>query len=363
MLDKLRRWFETRIGLDDLIRTQLKEFRVPKDLNIFYALGFVTLFAYLIQLISGIFLLIYYVPHSGHAFRSVQDIMNRVPYGWLFRQVHQVGSNLMIVVLFLHMFFVFFSGSYKKPREMTWMTGVLMSFTVLAFCLSGYLLPWSQLSYWATTVVTAMPTAFPYIGDFVSQILRGSEYVSDITLNRFFAFHIAILPLIFITLMIFHLFLVRRIGLSQLPFRPAVEAEKPWTEYRQESHPDGLPFYPYFVIKAVYAAALYLVLMFFIITFMPGLFLTKDAITPADPLKTPAHIRPEWYFLAPYQLLKLIPNKFLGITIELVLGCVFLFWPFLDTKMERSILKRPVLLGVFAFSLAMWFLLSIWGRY
>lgn len=363
MLTKLKNWLEVRIGLDDLIRTQLKEFRVPKDLNIFHTLGFVTLSAYAVQLISGVLLLIYYIPHSDHAFQSVQHITDKVPYGWLFRQMHQVGSNLMIVALFLHVLFVFVSGSYKKPRELTWLTGGLMFLAVLAFCLTGYLLPWSQLSYWATTVVTTMPTAFPFLGDLAAQMLRGGEYISDISLTRFFALHVALLPLIFITFMIFHLLLVRRIGFSTLPFGMPDKGQRPLTEFRQEDYPDGNPFYPHFAAKAAYTVAIYLTVMFFIISFMPALFLTDDAVTPADPLKTPARIRPEWYFLAPYQMLKLMPNKFLGITIELLIVCLFLFWPFLDTKKERNMLRRPALLSVFIFSLALWFLLTIWGRY
>lgn len=362
MWKKIRDWLEIRIGLDNLVRTQVKEFRVPGNINIFYTLGFVALTAYVLQVISGIFLLIYYVPHSEHAFSSVQDIMNKVPYGWLFRQMHVAGSNLMVAVVFLHLFSVFFMGSYKKPREMTWVTGCLMLFTVLFFCLSGYLLPWSQLSYWATTIVTTMPTAFPVIGDFIAWILRGGDYVSGSTLNRFFAIHVALLPPVFLFLMGLHIFLVRRIGLSSPPLGTSSKKGH-WTEYRPETHPEGYPFYPYFVMKELVMVMIYLALMFFIIAFLPTLFLPGDANSPANPFKTPVHIRPEWYFLAPYQMLKLIPNKFLGITAELILIGIFLLWPFFDIKEERNILKRPRLLGVFIFSVTIWVVLTIWGRY
>jgi ubiquinol-cytochrome c reductase cytochrome b subunit len=192
--------------------------------------------------VSGFFLLVFYIPHSDHAFKSVQDIMNRVPYGWLFRMVHVVGSNLMVAVVFLHLFSVFFMGSYKKPREMTWIAGGFMLLVTLTFCLSGYLLPWSQLSYWATTIVTTMPTAFPYVGDFIARILRGGDSVSDITLNRFFALHVALLPPIFVSLIGFHLFLIRRIGISQPPFGATGEEKKTWTSFKHEEHLNGHPF-------------------------------------------------------------------------------------------------------------------------
>jgi ubiquinol-cytochrome c reductase cytochrome b subunit len=363
LFGKLRNWLEIRIGLEDLIKTQLTEYMVPGNINIFYTLGFVALAAFLSQVITGFFLLIYYVPHSDYAFRSVQDIMNRVPYGWLFRMMHSVGSNLMVAVVFLHMLSVFFMGSYKKPREMTWVAGSFMLLTVLTFCLSGYLLPWSQLSYWATTIVTTIPTAFPYVGDFITRMLRGGESVSGTTLNRFFALHVTFLPLLLVAFLAVHLFLIRRIGISSPPFGKAREERKPWTEYRHESHAGGRPFYPYFVQKELFMVSVFFGVMFFVISSMPTLFLPEDANTPADPFRTPAHIKPEWYFLAPYQMLKLIPNKLLGISMQMVLVTLFILWPFLDTKEEGNILKRPLLLALFILSVIGWIALTVWGRY
>ncbi len=363
MWNTIKDWIEIRIGLNELVKSQLMEYRVPGNINIFYTLGLVAGAAYVIQAVSGFFLLVYYVPHADHAFRSVQGLMSEVPYGWLFRMIHVVGSNLMAAVVFLHLFSVFFMGSYKKPRELTWFAGGLMLLMVLAFCLSGYLLPWSQLSYWATTIVTSMPTAFPYVGDFAAYILRGGDHVTGVTLNRFFALHVAFLPPVFVSLIGLHIFLVRRIGISSPPFGETRDAIKPWTGFRHESHPDGYPFYPRFVLKELFAVLIYLAVMFFIIAFMPTLFLPEDANTPADPFKTPAHIKPEWYFLAPYQMLKLIPNKLLGVSLQLVLVLIFLLWPFFDAKEERNIMKRPVLRSVFFLSLCLWIILTIWGKY
>jgi ubiquinol-cytochrome c reductase cytochrome b subunit len=291
MGQKLREWLEIRIGLDELIRSQLTEYRVPKNINIFYTLGMVAFTAFLFQVGTGILLLFYYVPADNDAFQSVQFIMNQVPYGWLFRLMHVVGSNLMVAVVLLHMGSVFFLGSYKKPRELTWLVGSLMLLTTLGFCLSGYLLPWSQLSFWATTVVTNIPTAFPLVGDLTCKILRGGDNVSGATLNRFFALHVAFLPAVLTSLFALHAFLVRRIGISAPPLGSAKPEE--WQEFHHDSHPDGPPFYPDFVSKEVLMTIIYLIVMFAIISFVPALFIPGDANTPADPLNTPDHIRPE----------------------------------------------------------------------
>ncbi len=359
MGQKLREWLEIRIGLDELIRSQLTEYRVPKNINIFYTLGMVAFTAFLFQVITGILLLFYYIPDDKDAFQSVQFIMNQVPYGWLFRLMHVVGSNLMVAVVLLHMGSVFFLGSYKKPRELTWVVGALMLLTTMGFCLSGYLLPWSQLSFWATTVVTNIPTAFPLIGDLITKILRGGDNVSGATLNRFFALHVAFLPLLLVFIFALHVFLVRRIGISSPPL--GSEEPEEWQEFHHESHPDGPPFYPYFISKEVLATVVYLVIMFAIISFMPALFIPGDANTPADPLNTPEHIRPEWYFLAPYEMLKMIPNRFLGIALQLILVIVFIFWPFIDQAKKHSILKRPRLLILFFVTIIVWVGLTIWG--
>lgn len=361
MGQRIREWLEVRIGLDELLRSQLTEYRVPKNINIFYTLGMVAFAAFLIQVVTGILLLFYYIPDDKDAFHSVQFIMNHVPYGWLFRLMHVVGSNLMVAVVLLHMGSVFFLGSYKKPRELTWVVGAMLLLTTLGFCLSGYLLPWSQLSYWATTVVTNIPTAFPVIGDLICKILRGSENVSGVTLNRFFALHVAFLPAVLGALFLLHAFLVRRIGISAPP--SGSDEPQEWTEFRHEDHSDGPPFYPYFVSKEVLMTVVYLIIMFAIISFAPALFIPADANTPADPFNTPEHIRPEWYFLAPYEMLKLIPNRFLGIALQVVLVVVFILWPFLDKSKQHNILKRPLLLTLFLVTIVVWAGITLWGSF
>lgn len=361
MMKHIKDWLEVRIGLEELVRTGLTEYRVPKHVNAFHTLGAVALAGYVIQVVTGIFLLLYYVPHAEHAFGSVQYITNKAPYGWLFRQMHVVGSNLMITAVFLHMITVFLMGNYKRPRELTWVGGGLMLIITLIFGLSGYLLPWTQLSYWATTVVTSIPTAFPVAGDFVMRLLRGGDTVSGITLTRFFALHISILPPLFLILAVMHMFLIRRIGISATPFGRTDEERRPLTEFVKKTHPEGYPYFPYLFQKQALMVIVYFAVMFVFITFLPTFFLPEEANTPANPLKTPELIRPEWYLLAPYQMFKLIPNKFVGITIQLSLVAVFLLWPFLDVQQEKNILKRPILRGVFIMFLISWVILMFWG--
>lgn len=370
MCKKIIDGINARIGLDDLIENRLRGYRIPKETNVFYTLGIVALFAYMIQAVTGYFLMMYYVPHTEHAFSSTQVIMNTVPYGWLVRMVHIVASNLMLIVLFMHLVSIFIMGSYKKPREITWIAGGLLILVTLAFCLSGYLLPWSQRSYWATTIATNIPTAFPVVGDFIANILRGGENVTAITLNRFFALHVAFLPPLFLFIVGLHIFMVWRIGLSTTPFGKHAGEGEAWTEARRTDYKSSdqfikssYPFLPNFVLKEAFMISVFMAITFFIISFFPTIFLPEAANTPADPLMTPAHIKPEWYFLAPYQMLKLIPNKFFGISIQIILVGIFLIWPFIDTKEERNILKRPVLLSFILLLLAAWAVLTIWGRY
>lgn len=361
MFRSIKQWLNTRIGLDELIRNQFTDYHIPANVNIFYTIGFVAMVGYFTQAVTGFLLLIYYTPHPDYAFGSVQTIMNEVPYGWLVRMMHVVGSNLLIVVVPLHLFSVLFMGSYKKPRELTWVFGSFLMIITFTFCLSGYLLQWSQLSYWATTIVTTIPTAFPYFGDALARILRGGEMVAGPTLGRFFALHISILPAIFVICLGVHLFFVRRIGVSEPPFNGGLS--EPWEEYRHEEHPGGKPFYPHFVFREVFMVMFYFSVMFFIIAFAPTLFLPEDTNLPADPLTTPAHIKPEWYFLAPYQLLRIIPDKVLGILLQVAIFLVFIFWPFLDTKRQRNLFRRPVLLGVCLLGAILWAILTIWGKH
>ncbi len=362
MLSKIYNWIDCRIGLTELIRKEFREYYVPKDVSLWSTLGFVTLIAFLIQALTGIFLLTYYIPHPDHAFSSIQNIMNRIPYGWLFRSMHIVGANLLMIILFLHIVFVFYRAGYKKPRELNWLTGAIMFLIVLLFCVTGYLLPWTQLSYWSTTILTSIPTILPGIGEYISRFIKGGEFVTGVTLTRFFAFHVAFLPFILVVLILLHVFLIWRTGFSSLYDDPGI-CQKAELYMGRPQYKDGKPFYPDFFNKYMQMTFVYLIVMFFIITFKPGLFLTEYAYVKADPLSTPLLIRPPWYFLAPYSMIRMIPNKFLGISIQLILLLLFIIWPFVDIKEEKNIRKRPILLGLFTVAILVWVFLTIWGRF
>lgn len=356
-------WIDIRTGIKGLIDAKFKGYRLPKETNIFHTLGIVIIMAYLGLAVTGYFLLIYYIPHPEHAFKGIQYIMTEVPYGWLVRMIHIVTSSLIVIVIFIHLISVFIMGGYKKPREVTWLTGGLLLLITLTFCLSGYLLPWSQKGYWATTIMTSMPTAIPVIGDFITRLIRGGEHVTGITLSRFLSIHVAFLPPLFLTLLGVHIFLIWRTGISVPGFSKSAMDEKEWRVYERRDYPDGYPLYPDFILKSVTSVMLFFAVTFFFIAFMPTSFFSETSNIPADPLMTPLRIKPEWYFIAPYQFFRIMPNKFLAISIEIILFLIFLFLPFIDRAREKNILKRPVLLLIFIAMVIIWFIFTLWGRY
>src|SRR6266567_3473526 len=212
LLRKVHDWFEVRLGIDELAEKQLTGYLLPRNINAWYSMGSILLVIFGLQVVTGIFLLYFYVPDADKAFGSATHIMNEVPLGWLVRACHEVGSNMMVMVLFLHMLSVLFIGSYKSPRELNWLTGFTLFTLVLAISLTGYLLPWSQLSFWTTTVTTDSLGAVPVIGDRLVELLRGGKLVGPATLRRFFASHVALLPILFATVLGLHLFFLERIG-------------------------------------------------------------------------------------------------------------------------------------------------------
>lgn len=207
-------WVHYRTGIKDLVKEQLTEYRIPPNLNKWYSLGGLSLFVFGLQFVTGILLLVYYVPSTEEAFSSVQRIMLEIPYGWLVRLSHAAGSHMMIIIIFMHMLSVVFMGTYKKPRELTWLTGCALLFLTLGISFTGYLLPWSQLSYWATTVATSIPEPIPVIGPYIVKLIRGAENVNPDTLNRFFALHVVVLPGLMLGFVGIHLYLVRVLGIS-----------------------------------------------------------------------------------------------------------------------------------------------------
>jgi ubiquinol-cytochrome c reductase cytochrome b subunit len=360
MWDKIKNWLEIRIGLEEIIRTQCREYKMPKGANFWSTLGFVTLIAVMVQVITGMLLLLYYIPHPSLAFDSVQTITNEVPFGWLVRLVHNVGSNLIVAMIILHLLHVFFRGAFKAPRELTWITGGLVLLIILASCISGLLLPWSQAGYWSTTVICSMPSFIPKIGHSLASFLRGGEVVSAFTLGRFFSLHVVILPCFMLAFALVHVFLIRRQGLSSSP--ALVPKNMITTTFQKENHSNGQPCFPHFSVKRLCMVFLYFAVLFFILTFIPNIFMPVGANMPADLLKTPEVIKPPWFFLAQYQMVKSIPNQFFGIAFQAFTIFIFLFFPFIDAgEDQRSIKKRPFLMSFMIGLIILWCALTLWG--
>lgn len=356
-------FIDARLGIRDILAQNLTRYLLPRNINAWYTLGAVLLTLFAVQIGAGILLLVYYNPNTDEAFRSVQRIMNEVPFGWLIRTVHAVGANIIVFALLLHMLSVLFMGSYKRPRELTWVAGFLLLLLSLGMCLTGYLLPWSQLSFWATTVATSSSQEIPLVGDAVVRFLRGGAVVGQPTLGRFFALHVMGFPLLFALLAVFHLFCVRRVGISRPPFGPDWRPAEPANTFRHEEHPGGIPFFPHYAAKDAAMIAFFLALLLWVVFFAPGLFFPPAAFEPADPFVTPPGIKPEWYFLWAYQTLKIFPSEFLGLAVQGLAVTLLLLLPFLDRSPERRPARRPLFVTAFLLGVALFVALSVWGHY
>ncbi len=346
----ISKWFEERFDVKQIEKVFDQQLRkpLPPHVSWFHTLGSMALFFFVSQVITGILLLIYYRPTVDEAFESVKYIMTEPNMGWLFRQIHAWGANLMVIVVFLHMLRTFATGSYKKPRELTWITGILLLFLTLTFGFTGYLLPWNQLSYWATTVGTEVAGAIPFVGETLKILLRGGSAVGSETLSRFFVMHVIVLPWIVFFLIVFHLFLVR---LQSIATMTPVGLKE---DFRKE---EGVSFYPNHVIKEG--------IMFL---FLLGLLVSLSILFPfelgekANPLQTPHAVKPEWYFLPMYQVLKFF-SKTAGILIMTFLTpLILLLWPFFDRSKARHPFKRPISMGIGILTLLAMLILGVLGH-
>jgi cytochrome b6 len=331
MLQQTIAWLDERVDLSD-VRHFLAEKGVPVHAQkVWYYLGGMTLFLFAVQVFSGILLLLYYRPSANEAYESVQFIVSKVEFGWLVRNVHSWSANLLIALAFAHFFSVFLLKSYRKPRELTWVSGVLLLFLMLGFGFSGYLLPWNELSFFATKVGTGIAGAVPFAGKFMLRLLRAGDDVTGATLSRFYGLHVAVLPAITTALLAIHLLLVQRQGMS-VP--PGVEARASRGEPIRQ-----VPFFPNYILRDVLAWYVALALLAALALFYPWELGQK-----ADPFAVvPAGIRPEWYFLAMFHTLKLLPSHILGFEGERVgvvafgLAAAFLLLvPFLDRQAARG---------------------------
>jgi ubiquinol-cytochrome c reductase cytochrome b subunit len=306
--EKLRNWFENRFPTAFAeYDKHLAGYYAPKNFNFWYFFGSLALLVLVIQIVTGIFLVMNYKPDAALAFSSVEYIMRDVPWGWLVRYMHSTGASAFFVVVYLHMFKSLIYGGYRKPRELVWIFGCTIFLSLMAEAFMGYLLPWGQMSYWGAQVIVNLFSAIPFVGPDLALLIRGDYVVSDATLNRFFAFHVIAIPLVLLGLVVAHLLALHDVG-SNNP--DGVEIKGPGAPMDANGHPvDGIPFHPYYTVHDIMGVAVFLMVFSAIIFFAPeagGYFLEYNNFIPADPLKTPSHIAPVWYFTPYYSMLRAI---------------------------------------------------------
>ena len=336
----LLQWVDERFPLTALWKSQVSEYYAPKNFNFWYYFGSLALFVLVIQIVSGIFLTMNYKPDAQQAFQSVEYIMRDVEWGWLIRYIHSTGASMFFIVIYLHMFRGLLYGSYRKPRELLWLFGVFIYLCLMAEAFFGYLLPWGQMSYWGAQVIVNLFGAIPLIGDDLAVWIRGDYVVSDATLNRFFAFHVIAIPLLLLALVVVHLIALHEVG-SNNP--DGIEIKKKVDP--KTGHPvDGVPFHPYYTVKDLVGVVVFLGVFSFIVFFAPevgGYFLEDNNFFPANPLQTPPHIAPVWYFTPYYAMLRAVPaflhTQFWGVLVMAAAVLIFFFLPWLDHSRVKSI--------------------------
>ena len=336
-------WVNERApGMMPVYRKHMSEYYAPKNFNFWYYFGALSLLVLVNQIVTGIFLTMHYKPSAAEAFASVEYIMRDVSGGWLIRYMHSTGASLFFVVVYFHMFRALIYGSHQKPRELVWILGMLIFLTLMAEAFMGYVLPWGQMSYWGAQVIINLFGAIPFIGPELTEWIRGDYLVSDATLNRFFALHVIALPLVLLLLVVLHLGALHEVG-SNNPDGVDIKKHKdPVTKIPV----DGIPFHPYYTVKDLFGASFFLTIAAFILFFVPtfgGLFLEHDNFVQANPLVTPLHIKPVWYFTPYYAMLRAVPDKLFGvITMGGAVMILFLL-PWLDRSPVKSIRYRSLL--------------------
>ena len=333
-------WVDERFPFSSFIKNHLTQYYAPKNFNFWYFFGALALFVFVMQILTGIFLTMHYKPDAAYAFESVEYIMRDVSFGWLIRYMHSTGASLFFVVIYLHMFRALIYGSYKNPRELLWLFGVLIFLLLMAEAFFGYLLPWGQMSYWGAQVIVNLFATIPFIGPDLAEWVRGDYLISDATLNRFFAFHVIALPLALAGLIFLHLVALHEVG-SNNP--DGIEIKK--TKDKKTGIPlDGIPFHPYYTVKDLMGLTVFLIIFAAIIFFAPemkGYFLEANNFIPANPLVTPSHIAPVWYFTPFYSILRAVPpilnSQFPGVAAMGLSVLILFFVPWLDRSKVKSI--------------------------
>jgi len=311
-------WFENRFPTAFAeYKKHLSEYYAPKNFNFWYFFGSLALLVLVIQIVTGIFLVMHYKPDAALAFASVEYIMRDVPGGWLIRYMHSTGASAFFVVVYLHMFRGLLYGSYRKPRELVWIFGVAIFLCLMGEAFMGYLLPWGQMSYWGAQVIINLFAAIPFVGPDLALLIRGDYVVGDATLNRFFAFHVVAIPLVLIGLVVAHLLALHDVG-SNNPDGVEIKEKK---DAKTGIPLDGIPFHPYYTVHDIVGVSVFLIVFCAILFFAPelgGYFLEYNNFIPADPLKTPAHIAPVWYFTPYYSMLRATTDPMAGVLAALV---------------------------------------------
>ncbi len=323
------RWIDSRMPLFTMMQKEYGVFPTPKNFNYFWNFGALAMVNLVIMIVTGIFLAMNYTPNTAMAFDSVERIMRDVNYGWLIRYIHMNGASMFFIVVYIHMFRALYYGSYKYPRELLWMIGVVIMLLMMATAFMGYVLPWGQMSYWGATVITNLFSAIPYVGQSIVTLLWGGFSVDNPTLNRFFSLHY-LMPFVITGVVFLHIVALHITG-SNNPLGIDVKSKQ-----------DTLPFHPYYTIKDSVGMCVYLMVFSFLVFFAPNYLGHPDNYIPANPLATPAEIVPEWYFLPFYAILRSVPNKLGGVTLMFGAIAVLFVLPWLDTSPVRSARFRPI---------------------
>src|ERR1700712_2065843 len=351
---KLLTWVDNRFPATKLWKEHLSEYYAPKNFNFWYVFGSLALLVLVIQIVTGIFLVMHYKPDATLAFASVEYIMRDVPWGWLVRYMHSTGASAFFVVVYLHMFRGFLYGSYRKPRELVWIFGCAIFLCLMGEAFMGYLLPWGQMSYWGAQVIVNLFSAIPFVGPDLSLMIRGDYVVSDATLNRFFSFHVIAIPLILLGLVVAHIIALHEVG-SNNPDGIEIKKEKAANGVPL----DGIPFHPYYSVHDLVGVAGFLIIFSAVIFFAPemgGYFLEYNNFIPADSLKTPPHIAPVWYFTPFYSMLRATTDDMLKVFyVLLIIAAVLALWKGRFSTVGRVVIVVVTLLvlagfGLFKFS-------------
>ncbi|MCL5050564.1 cytochrome b [Aliidiomarina maris] len=354
-MSRLMNWIDKRLPVSNSLKLHVTQYPAPKNFNFWYLMGSLALVVLVNQIVTGIWLTMNYDTSATGAFASIEYIMRDVEYGWLLRYMHSTGASFFFIVVYLHMFRGLMYGSYQKPRELLWVFGMLIFLVLMAEAFMGYMLPWGQMSFWGAQVIISLFGAIPYVGDALTTWIRGDYVISGATLNRFFALHVIALPLVLVILVFLHIIALHEVG-SNNP--DGVDTKKPkGTVPDEEKAPfefherytnkydivDSVPFHPYYTVKDIVGLAGFLILFALVLFFEPtmgGQFLESPNFEAADPMRTPEHIAPVWYFTPFYAILAAVPNAVLGVVMMFLAIVVLFLVPWLDRSTVRSVRYR-----------------------